>query len=49
MEQLKRLKQIVINNLKTSTEVAVIKDIKAETRNLEAIKTVQALFEQYAV
>lgn len=49
MEQLIELEKIIKQNLKISTDSAVVKEIKAETKNLEAVKTVKELFNIYAL
>ena len=46
MENLNKAEKIVKENLKVCTDVGNLKEIKTETKNLEAIKIVKKLFEQ---
>lgn len=47
MEKLNELERIVKANLKTSTDAGNIKDIKAQTKNLDAVKLTKNLYESF--
>ena len=49
MEKLKELETQIKSNLKVSTDTTSLKAIKEETKNLEAVKICQKLFEMYAL
>ena len=49
MEKLQALEKQVKMNLNTATDTASLKQIKEETKNLEAVKIGQNLFEIYGL
>lgn len=47
MENLNELEKIVKQNLKVSTDAGNIKEIKAQTKNLDAVKLTKNLYESF--
>lgn len=49
MEKLNELERIVKQNLKVSTDAGNIKEIKAQTKNLDAVKLTKNLYESFII
>lgn len=49
MEKLIELENIVKENLKISTDTGNIKEIKAQTKNLDAVKLTRNLYESFII